>query len=174
LGEAIMSSASQVRAISNFLNSILFGARVESDPDVVSQWGTVAVSYMLNLVIVFLVVATGFAISGYYQPFVAPLADAAVRLPAAIANLLTFALTYIASLEWRMRADAIERQRAANRSRGEYLVLLFLLSVVSLSFLAAAFYVFSIVALVAGACAHSALLQLLMSQRALQSEYRER
>lgn len=169
-----MSSSGLVRATSSVLNGILFGARVESGPDVISQWGTIAVSYMLNLAIIFLVVASGFAISGYYQPFAAPLAEAAVRLPAAIANLLTFALTYIASLEWRMRGDAIERQRTANRSRGEYLVLLSLLSIVCLLFLTAAFFVFSIVALVAGACAHSALLQLLMSQRVLQSGYGER
>ena len=169
-----MSFARLVPAMSGVLNGLLFGARVESDPDVIAQWGTIAVSYMLNLVIVSIFVAGGFAISGHYQPFAVPVADSAVQFPAAIANVLTFTLTYIASREWRMGPDAIERQRSANRSRGEYLVLLLLLSFASLLFLTAAFYVFSIVALVAGACVHSALMQLLMSQRALRSEYRER
>jgi mannose/fructose/N-acetylgalactosamine-specific phosphotransferase system component IIC len=81
-----------------------------------------------------------FAIAGYYQPLAAPFAESALRLPVAIANLATFALTFIASLEWRMSDVAIERQRAANCSRGKYLVLVSLLSIVSLLFLVATFF----------------------------------
>jgi hypothetical protein len=68
-----------------------------------------------------------------------------------------------------MREDAIERQRTANRSGGEYLVLVSLLSAASLLFLAISFLVFSIGAPLAGATVHSALLQMLMSQRVLES-----
>jgi hypothetical protein len=164
-----MGASELARAASHVLNKVLFGARVASDEDVVSQWGTIIVAYLLNLLLIFVLVAPIFAIAGYYQPLAAAFAEAALRLPAAIANLATFVLTFIASLEWRMSGDAIERQRAANCSRGEYLVLVSLLSIVSLFFLTVAFLVFSIAALVAGACMHSALLQMLMSQRVLKS-----
>src|SRR4051794_39043183 len=104
-----------------------------------------------NLLLIFVFVAAIFAIAGYYQPLAAPFAESALRLPVVIANLATFALTFIASLEWRMSDVAIERQRAANCSRGKYLVLVLLLSIVSLLFLVTTFFFFSIVALVAGA-----------------------
>jgi hypothetical protein len=156
-------------ATSRTLNKVLFSAGVASDEDVVAQWGTIAVAYLLNLLLVFVFVAAIFAIAGYYQPLAAPFAESALRLPVAIANLATFALTFIASLEWRMSDVAIERQRAANCSRGKYLVLVSLLSIVSLLFLVATFFFFSIVALVAGAAMHSALLHMLMSERVLRS-----
>jgi hypothetical protein len=168
-----MGAWKYVRATSRILNKVLFGARVASDPDTISEWSTIFVSYVMNLSLLFIVMATVFAIAGYYQPLAAPFSESALRLPVAIANVVTFALTYIASLEWRMSEDAIGRQRAANRSRGEYLVLLSLLSTAALSFLIVNFFVFNIGVLLGGASVYSALIQMLMSQRALESPYQE-
>jgi hypothetical protein len=122
--ELSMGTPQYVRATSRALNKVLFGARVASDKYPVSQWGTIGIAYVLNVFVIFVFVAAIFAIAGYYHPLGTPFAESALQLPTAIANLVAFALTYIASLEWRMSDDAIERQRAANRSRGEYLVLL--------------------------------------------------
>jgi hypothetical protein len=79
-----MSASEHVRATSRILNKFLFGARVASDPDVVSQWGTIFVSYVMNLFLISIVVAAIFAITGYYQPLVAPFSESTLRLPVAI------------------------------------------------------------------------------------------
>lgn len=158
-----------VSRISNYLNTIMFGARISSDPDVVSQWGTIAVSYILNLILILAVVVPVFTIAGYYEPFAAPFADPALRIVLATANVLTFALTYVASLSWRASLNAIERQRAANRSKAEYIILISLIAGASFVFLSVLFLVLNIAALIASACINSALLQMLISRRTLKS-----
>ena len=153
-----MAASELVRQTSRFLNKFLFGGRIASDPDVGWQWGTVIISYMLNLFIVFVVVAAVFAAAGRYHPIDAPLAAAALQTPLAIANVATFALTAIASLSWRINDEAINRQRAANRSRGEYLVLLSLFSIIALFFVSVLFVIFDVAALIVSACVNSALI----------------
>jgi hypothetical protein len=159
-----------MRSASRFLNVVLFGARVESDPDVISQWGTISVSYVLNFGLVAIAVAVLFVVFGFYQPSVDPLAESFLRSFLAVTNLLTFVLTLVASLSWRMSESAIERHRAANRSDTEYRILLSLLILGSLLFLAIPFRILSVPALIVSACASSALFQILMSQRAMKSE----
>jgi hypothetical protein len=83
----------------------------------------------------------------------------------AISNLIAFALTYVASLTWGMHDKAIERQRAANLARGEFIVLVALFSIASLFFLAAPFLVFDVGTLIASAVVNSALLQMLTFRR---------
>jgi hypothetical protein len=107
---------------------------------------------------------------GHYHPFIAPLDEADLRLILAIANPITFLLTFIASLQWYPSDQAIERQRTANRSRGEYLMLLTLLWGASLIFLTATLVVPSVLGVLAGATVHSALFQLMVSQRAIISQ----
>lgn len=158
-----------MHAVSRLLNIVLFGARVESDPDVVSQWGTISVSYALNFCLIAILVAVLFVVFGLYQPSVDPLAEPPVRSLLAITNLLTFVLTFVASLGWRMSESASERHRAANRSDAEYWVLVSFLIVGSLLFLAIPFRILSVPALIVSACASSALFQILMSQRAMKS-----
>ena len=46
-----MSMWGGVSKISSYLNTVVFGARIASDPDVISQWGTIVVSYILNLIL---------------------------------------------------------------------------------------------------------------------------
>ena len=162
-----------VQAASRFLNKVLFGARIGSDPDIVSQWGTLAASYVLNLLLLFICVAAICALAGYYDPISAPLAAPALRVMLAISNLIAFALTYVASLSWEMHDKAIERQRAANRSTGEFVLLFALFSIASLFFLTVSFLVLDIAVLIANAVVNSALLQMLMSRRILKSRRHE-
>ena len=164
-----MNSTGVVPSASRFLNKVLFGARVTADPDVVSQWGTIIVSYVLNLLLVLVPVVIVSAITGHYRPLVAPLEKPALQVILATANLTTFSLTYLASLSWRMGEQAIERQRAANRSNGEYWILLLTLATASFVFLLLLFLVFNIAAIVGSACVNSALLQLAMSRRVMKS-----
>jgi len=160
----MLAWSGSIRAASRLLNIVLFGARVEADPDVVSQWGTISVSYVLNFCLIAAVIAVPFVALGHYQPF-DPLADAALRSLLAVSNVSTFVLTFIASLSWRMSERAVERHRAADRSDSEYWVLLSLLAAASLLFLAIPFRFLSIPALIVSACASSALFQIVMSQR---------
>jgi hypothetical protein len=69
--------------------------------------------------------------------------------------------------------EAIERQRAAGRSRIEYVVLVLAFSIASLFVLTVPFLVFDLGALVAGAVVNSALLQLLLSERHLKTRNQE-
>jgi hypothetical protein len=158
-----------VRATSRLLNKVLFGARVASDPDIVSQWGTLAISCVLNLLLVFVGIAAIFAVAGHYHPLAAPLARPALRVMLAISNPIAFALTYLASLSWEMHDKAIETQRAANRARGAFVVFATLFSIASLFFLAGAFLFLDVGVLLASAVVNSALLQMLMSDRIAKS-----
>src|ERR1700675_3892861 len=118
-----MDASALVRATSNVLNKVLFRSLVSSDEDIVSQWGTIAVAYTLNLLLIFVFVAAISTIAGYYDPFGVPFAKPTLRVMLAISNLITFALTYFASLTWTMHDTAIKRQRAANPTRAELVVL---------------------------------------------------
>jgi hypothetical protein len=160
-----MDASELVRATSNVLNKVLFGSLVSSDEDIVSQWGTIAVAYTLNLLLIFVFVAAILFFAGYYDAYGAPFAQPALRVMLAISNLITFALTYVASLTWVMHDRAIERQRAANRARGELVVLAVLFSIASLFFLAAPFLILDVGILIASAVVNSALLQMLTSCR---------
>jgi hypothetical protein len=151
------------------LSRFSLGARIASDRDVISLWGTVTVAYAVNLVVAFAVVAAIFTLLGYYEPIHSPLAKSALQVPLAVSNLLAFVLTYITSLGWKMHDDAIARQRAANRSRGEYLVLLFVVSIASLFFMAALFLIFDVATLAASAVVNAALLQMLFSNRCMET-----
>jgi hypothetical protein len=168
-----MGASEFVRATSHALNKILFGARVVSDEDVVAQWGTIIVAYALNLLLIFVFVAAIFTLAGYYDPFSAPFAKPALPVVLAISNLITFALTYFASLTWDMHDKAMERQRAANRARSEFIVLVALFSIVSLFFLAATFVILDVGVLLASAVVNSALLQMLTSRRIFKSKHQE-
>jgi hypothetical protein len=168
-----MNAREIVRAASGTLNRILFGARVCSDPDAISQWGTIATSYVLNLLITFVFVAAIFGLAGYSDPAHSMWTKSALRMPVALSNLIAFALTSLASLNWKVSDEAIERQRAAGRSRIEYVVLVLAFSIASLFILAVLFLVFDFGALVAGAVVNSALLQLLLSERHLKTRNQE-
>jgi hypothetical protein len=168
-----MNARDIVLAAGGALNRILFGARVSSDPDVISQWATIATSYVLNLLITFVFVAAIFALAGYSDPAHSMWTKSALRMPVALSNLIAFVLTSLASLNWKVSDEAIERQRAASRSRIEYVVLVLAFSIASLLFLAVLFLVFDLAALVAGAVVNSALLQLLLSERHLKTRNQE-
>ena len=103
---------------------------------------------------------------GHYQPFVAPLDETSLRLNLAISNLIAFFLTLGASSRWHPSNQANEHQRAADRSGGEYLILRTLLWGASLLFLIATTIVPTFPGVLAGAVVHSALFQLIISQRA--------
>ena len=165
-----MNAVKFLRATS-LLNRFSLGARIAADRDVISLWGTVTVAYAVNLVVAFAVVAAIFTPLGSYEPIHSPLAKSALQVPLAVSNLLAFALTYIASLSWKMHDEAIERQRAANRSRGEYLVLVSFFSIASIFFLTVLFLIFDVTALVASALVNSALLQMLLSKRCMQTRF---
>lgn len=162
-----------VRTISRALNKVLFGARVSSKPDFLSQCGTIAISYVLNLLITFAVVAAIIAIARYSDAAHSMWTKSALRMPVALSNLITFALTYLASLDWKMSDEAIERQRAANRSRIEYVMLVLAFSIASLLFLTVPFLIFDPASLVAGVVVYSALLQMLLSERHLKTKHQE-
>lgn len=164
--------ANVMRTIGQLLNRFLFGSSVVKAPDVISAWESVLRGYILNLMIVIFSAAAIMAASGHYHPFVAPLGEAELRLILAISNPITFLLTFVASLQWYPSDQAIERQRAASRSRGEFIVLLTLFWGASLIFLTANFIIPSFLGVLAGAAVHSALFQLMVSQRAsiLQSQ----
>ena len=67
-----MSAADQMRATSRVLNKVLFGSRVASDEDAWSQVGTIGTAYLLNVLMIFVVVAAIGTVAGYYQPLDAP------------------------------------------------------------------------------------------------------
>ncbi|MBR1250959.1 hypothetical protein JQ609_29075 [Bradyrhizobium sp. AUGA SZCCT0169] len=159
-----------MRMMGQVLNRFLFGSSIVKATDVISAWNAVLSGYVLNLIIVFVSVAAIMVALGHYHPFIAPLDEADLRLILAIANPITFLLTFIASLQWYPSDQAIERQRTANRSRGEYLMLLTLLWGASLIFLTATLVVPSVLGVLAGATVHSALFQLMVSQRAIISQ----
>jgi hypothetical protein len=156
-----MNASEFVVSTSHALNKILFGARVATDEDLVSQWGTIAVAYTLNLLLIFVFVAAISTIAGYYDPFGVPFAKPTLRVMLAISNLITFALTYFASLTWTMHDTAIKRQRAANPTRAELVVLGVSFSIASLFLLAAPFLILDVGVLLASAVVNSALLQML-------------
>jgi hypothetical protein len=168
-----MNARKIVRAASGALNKILFGARVCSDPDAISQCGTIATAYILNLLITFVFVAAAFALAGPSDPAHSMWTTSALRMPVALSNLIAFALTSLASLDWKVSDEAIERQRTARRSRVEYVVLVLAFSIASLLFLAVLFLVFDLAALVAGVFVNSALVQLLLSERHLKIKSQE-
>ena len=155
-----------MRMIRQLLNRLLFSSNVHVAPDVVSAWESVLLAYLRNLIIAFLSVAAILAASSHYQPFIAPLNGPNLRLILVISNFITFFLTFMASLRWHPSLQATERQRAENRSRGEYLVLLTAFWATSSAFLIGTLIdpTFSVV--LGGAVVHSALFQLMISQRA--------
>jgi hypothetical protein len=166
-----MAASELVQITSRSLNKVLAGERVETDPDIVSQCGTIAVSYIVNLLLILIFIAVIFALAGYYNPLGAPFATPVLRMMLAISNLITFALTYVASLTWKMHDSAIETQLAANRARGAFIVFAALFSIASLFFLAVPFLFLHVGVLLASAVVNSALLQLLMSRRIFKSKY---
>lgn len=159
--------------MSEALNHILLGARIKSEADVIGQWNFVIFSYTINLLLVFLAVAGLFALAGIYQPFVAPLAKPAFQVVLAVTNLVTFVLMYITSLSWKMNEAAIERLRAARRSKAEYRFLLAALAATSLLFSTLLFLTFDFALLAGAACMNAMLLQCMWSQRVLEFDARE-
>src|SRR5262249_26526174 len=74
---ALSMNSGFVRAVSQALNKVIFGARVASDRDAMSQWSTIGTGYVLNFLLTFMFVAVISAILGYYDPLNAPLATPA-------------------------------------------------------------------------------------------------
>lgn len=167
-----MSAADQMRATSRVLNKVLFGSRVASDEDAWSQVGTIGTAYLLNVLMIFVVVAAIGTVAGYYQPLDAPFANPTLRVMLALSNVVTFALTYVASLTWEMHEKAIEVQRAA-RGPVEIVVLIVLFSIPSLFFLAALFLILDFGGLIASAVINAFLLQMFTSERIFKSTDRE-
>jgi uncharacterized membrane protein len=153
---------------SKILNTVLIGARVKSEPDGLAQWNSFIFSYMINLLLVFVAVAGLFALFGVYQPFTAPLATPALQLVIATTNLVTFVLTYIASLSWHMNEAAIERLHAA-RTKAEYWLVLGALAVAVLFVATLLFLSRSFELLIAAACINAMPLHFMWSQRILNS-----
>jgi hypothetical protein len=166
-----MAASDIVQTTSRYLNKVLSGKRVATDPDIVSQCGTIAVSYTVNLLLILILIAVIFAIAGYYNPLSAPFATPVLRVMLAISNLIAFALTYVASLTWEMHDKAIETQLAANRAQGAFIAFATLFSIASLFFLVVPFLFLHVGVLLASAVVNSALLQLLMSRRIFKSKH---
>ncbi len=164
-----------LQAISRALSKVLFGARISLAEDYNSQLETIAAAYIGNLILIFAVVATTFAAMGLYDPFHSPLAASNIQAPLAISNLITFVLTYLASLSWKANQRAIERRRNGNRPTGGFYTLLSLLFIPSMfacgafSFflLAALFHTFGYAYLLGSIFANSVFLLVLFSQRSL-------
>jgi hypothetical protein len=154
---------------SKVLDTVLIGAHVKSEPDGLAQWNSFIFSYAVNLLAVFVVVAGLFALLGDYRPFTAPLATPAFQLVIATANLVTLALTYVASLSWEMNEASVERLRAARRTKAEYRLVLTALAAAVLLVAALLFLLRSVELLIAAACINAALLQFMWSQRILNS-----
>jgi hypothetical protein len=155
--------------MSEILNIILLGAHVKSETSGLAQWNAIIFYYAINLLLVFLVVAGFFALSGAYQPFVAPLATPAIQVVVATTNLVTFVLMYIASFGWEMNEAAIGPQRAAYPSKVVYWSLLIVLTAISLFIAAFLFLTFNLVVLLVAAVVNSTLLQFAWSRRFLSS-----
>jgi hypothetical protein len=173
-GEVILENSSQFTAMaSQFLNKILFGAGVTSDQDFMSQWTTLATAYLVNMALIFIVIAGGGVIVGYYDPFHEPLVRPQLRQLLALSNIIVFALMYIASLEWKMHDAVLGRQRLASHSKGIYLFFLITFSVISIFFSAVLFFLLSFPILLAVASVNSILLHLLLFERSLKSKSRE-
>jgi uncharacterized membrane protein YhaH (DUF805 family) len=157
--------------MSKVLNTVLIGAHVKSEPDGLAQWNSFIFSCTINLLLVFIVVAGLFALCGAYQPFIAPLATPALQLVVATTNLVTLALTYVASLSWEMNEAAIERLHAAGRTRAEYWLVLAALAVTALLVAALLFLTCSFMLLIVAACINAMVLQFMWSQRILNSTH---
>jgi len=157
--------------MSKVLNTVLIGAHVKSEPDGLAQWNSFIFSYTINLLLVFIVVAGLFALSGGYQPFIAPLATPALQLVIATTNLVTLVLTYVASLTWEMNEAAIERLHAARRTMAEYWLVLAGLAVAALLVATLLFLSCSFALLMAAACINAMLLQFMWSQRILSATH---
>jgi hypothetical protein len=170
-----MNISELLQATSRALNKVLFGARIALDEDSNSQAGTMMVAYLLNLVLVFSVVAGISASVGFYDPFHSPLAASNVQMPLAISNLVTFVLTYLASLSWKAHEKAIERRLTVNRSRGGFYTLLSALFLPSIIFCAIAsafllgvlFHTLNVANLLGSFLVNSVILQVLFSERSL-------
>jgi fumarate reductase subunit C len=168
-----MGASELIRATSRVLNKVLFGSSVASDDNIGSQWGTIGTAYVFNLLMIFVIVAAIGTVAGYYKPLDAPFANPTLRVLLALSNIVTFALTYVASITWEMHEKAIEIQRAARRVPGEIVVLIALFSIPSLFLLAALFLTLDIGALIASALVNAALLQMLTSERIFKSKDQE-
>ncbi len=115
-----MAVANVVQAVSLALNKVLFGARVAADRDGVSQLDTIGISYVVNLLLVFIALAMIFAVTGHYDPLHAPFEGQALRSMLALANPIAFVLMYLASLSWSIHDDAVEKRLAIKRTTNRF------------------------------------------------------
>jgi hypothetical protein len=156
--------------VRRLLHRLLLSSTIDRAPDVTAAWGSIMAAYLRNLVVLVLCVAAIFVTLGLYHPLVAPFDGTKLRLVLVISNIITFVLTFLASRQWQPSPQAKEAQKAANRSKGEYLVLLFLFWCASLILLLGNLTMPTFGVLLANVAVHSALFQLMISQRTLVSQ----
>lgn len=161
-------NASEITARASLtLNRVLFGSQIVHCEDFNSQFATMSTCYLGNLAatcVLGLSIGAFLGLCDVRHPFANV---RALQFIVALANVVTLFLTYIASLSWKMHEAVIERQRRANRSRGEFLTLLALSALASAFFIGALFISFGPSVLLATVGANSSLLLLSLSQRNL-------
>jgi hypothetical protein len=156
---------------SRILKKTFFGAGVKAQTDFMSQLNAIVMAYFANLTMIVLVVAAAAWAFGYFDPFHAPFAQSSFTVMITLSNIVTLASTYIASFQWTLYKDAVQFRQPKGPGRPVFYILFLLLSAVSIFFLAGTYLAFSFAVVLASIVTNSALLQLLVTERALKHRH---
>ncbi|WKA31301.1 hypothetical protein [Bradyrhizobium roseum] len=102
---------------SRSLNRFLFGARIAHANDQITQLEAIIAAYAANLVLVLCLVYMLLVAGGLYQSLPEPFLSVLPRA-LAISNIVTFVLTFLASLTWMANSHLVRRAREFVSAQG--------------------------------------------------------
>ena len=103
IGGDLVGDAKFSSYASKSLNRVLFGSQIAQREEFNSQFATISACYLANLVTVFVILSGRATVSALCGPLRWIAAQGTLQTLLALSNIVTFLLTYIASLSWSLR-----------------------------------------------------------------------